>query len=227
MQWRASTPFTARLRCRTLWTARRYQRNTSPLRPTPTSTATPIPNSNPPGLGIITADEVAPYQSCLADVPYPAALNTKIYQSAYRATQRYQKITLSGWPIPRATSIANQPLALNDFLVTADSSKYVSFQPIASTGSDLLKYNHGQLACRTRPSYMRHGGRARRATDEEWNAGFRLGALSTRRSSNGVSMPDPPKDSEDLVLQGRPFKKSGRCGHPPTSSHGRRRTGNG
>ncbi len=55
---------------------------------------------------------------------------------------------------------------------------------------------------------MRHGGRARRATDEEWNAGFRLGALSTP-FLNGVSMPDPPKDSEDLVLQGRPFKKSG------------------
>ncbi len=100
------------------------------------------PNSNPPGLGIITADEVYPNQACFADLPYPAALNTKIYQSAYRATQRYQKITLSGWPIPRATSVANQPLALNDFAVTADSSKYVPFQPITSNGSDLLKYNH-------------------------------------------------------------------------------------
>ena len=103
------------------------------------------PNSNPPGLGIITADEVYPYEKCTGDVPYPIPLNTEIYQLAYRATQRYQKITLSGWLIPRATSVANQPLALNDFLVTADSSKYVSFQPITSNGSDLLKYNHKSI----------------------------------------------------------------------------------
>ena len=100
------------------------------------------PNSNPPGLGIITADEAYSYQFCVGDVPAPTALNTKIYQSAYRATQRYRRITLSGWPIPRATSVVNQPLAPNDFVVTADSSKYASFQPITSGGSDLLKYNH-------------------------------------------------------------------------------------
>ena len=100
------------------------------------------PNSNPPGLGIITADEVYPYQKCTGDVPYPIALNTEIYQLAYRMTERYQKITVSGWPIPRATGVANQPLAPNDFVITADSSKYVSFQPISSNGSDLLKYNH-------------------------------------------------------------------------------------
>src|SRR5487761_2285304 len=55
---------------------------------------------------------------------------------------------------------------------------------------------------------MRHGGRARPATEEEWNAGFRLEALSKSFLNVGL-MPRPPKDSEDLVLRGRSFKKSG------------------
>ena len=50
--------------------------------------------------------------------------------------------TLSGWLIRRAISAVNQPLALNDFVVTADSSKYAPFQPITSGGSEVLKYNH-------------------------------------------------------------------------------------
>ena len=55
---------------------------------------------------------------------------------------------------------------------------------------------------------MRHGGRARPATEEEWNAGFRLEALGKAYSYKSFR-PAPPKDSEDLVLQGRSFKKSG------------------
>ena len=55
---------------------------------------------------------------------------------------------------------------------------------------------------------MRHGGRARAATEQEWNAGFRLGALSKAYSEMSFA-PDPPKDTEDLVFKGRSFKKSG------------------
>ena len=55
---------------------------------------------------------------------------------------------------------------------------------------------------------LRRGGRSRRATKEEWDAGFRLGTLRAPYS-NGPFIVYPPKDSEDLVLQGKSFKKSG------------------
>ncbi len=96
-------------------------------------------------------------------------------------------------------------------------SSKLEFRSTEADTKELLVGIHSGYGPKTRPEDysadrywvdLRHGGRARRATEQEWNAGFRLGALSTPFLNGGL-MPRSPKDSEDLVLQGRSFKKSG------------------
>ncbi len=93
----------------------------------------------------------------------------------------------------------------------------LEFRATESDTSELLVGIYADYGPKTRPcDYspdrywvdLRSGGRARRATDKEWDAGFRLGALSKAYSDKSFP-PDPPRDSEDLVLNGRSFKKSG------------------
>ncbi len=93
----------------------------------------------------------------------------------------------------------------------------LEFRATESDTTELLVGMYADYGPRTRPGDyspdrywvdMRHGGRARPATEEEWNAGFRLGALS-KPFLNGALMPRPPMDDEDLVLHGSSFKKSG------------------
>ena len=93
----------------------------------------------------------------------------------------------------------------------------LEFRATESDTTELLVGIYADYGPKTRPGDysadrywvdMRHGGRARPATEEEWNAGFRLEAFSKPFLNVGL-MPRPPKDSEDLVLRGRSFKKSG------------------